>query len=528
MNPETLEVRAQEPDGRWRNADFCHTCEWPPSPIEPRSATALRLSSTRRAARSWHAGSVHGLSSRRVSGSATMAWPPRGMALRARIRERGRLVRRTIAGIAGYVVAIMVPFAVALAPPRPEGRGLTIDFGVAIGFVAFAMLGIQFLLTARFPRLAAPYGLDGLLRFHRVAGVLALIAVLTHILTLIAVRSDFRAFLDPFDDLVRAGALWMLLGALVGLVALTIWRKPLGIPYQWWRLTHGALALFVIFVTVVHIFRVGHYSAVPWKMAVWAMYGAGSAGLLVWTRVVRPIRSLRRPWRVIDVRAQAGRAWTVALEPDGHPGMPFRAGQFAWLVISQRPWHIDAHPFSFSSSSELARTSGRVEFTIKELGDFTATIGSVPVGSAAYLDGPYGDFVLDESATGAVFVVGGIGVTPALSIIRTMRDRGDTRPVWLVYGVGHSRAVIARDELEALSETGRLHLTLVAEASDEHWSGERGLITDELLARVLPPLDAHLAVFCCGPRDMMDAVLPSLRALGAGTERLRAERYDLA
>lgn len=437
-------------------------------------------------------------------------------------------MRQATVGIAGYVIVMTLPFVIALASPRPDARGLAVDLGVAIGFVAFAMLGAQFLLTARFPRLAGPYGLDGLIRFHRVAGVLAVMAVLAHVVILVAVSSEFRAFLNPFDDLMRAGALWMLLGALAALVVLTIWRKQLGIPYQWWRLTHGVLALLVILVAVVHIFQVGHYSAVPWKMAVWALYGAGSATLLVWTRVIRPIRSLRRPWRVVDVRPEPGRAWTVALEPEGHQGMPFGAGQFAWLAIDQQPWDIDAHPYSFSSSTELASTNGRVEFTIKELGDFTSMTGEIPVGSSAYLDGPYGNFVLDESASGAVFVVGGIGVTPALSIIRTMRDRGDTRPVWLVYGVGHPGNVIARDELEALRDAGRLHLTLIAEEAGEDWSGERGLITDELLARVLPPVDAHLAVFCCGPREMMDAVLPSLRELGVNAERLRAERFDLA
>lgn len=436
-------------------------------------------------------------------------------------------MRRTVVGIATYVVAMTLPFVVALAPPRPASRGLAVDLGVAIGFVAFAMLGAQFLLTARFPRLAAPYGLDGLIRFHRVSGVLALVAVLAHVAILVAV-AEFRAFLNPFDDVMRAGALWMLLGALTGLVALTVWRKQLGIPYQWWRLTHGALALIVVLVAVIHIFRVHHHSIVPWKMAIWALYGAIAALLLIWTRIIRPIRCLRRPWRVVDVRSEPGRAWTVALEPDGHPGMSFRAGQFAWLAVDQRPWDIDVHPYSFSSSAELVGTSGRVEFTIKELGDSTSSAGLIPVGASAYLDGPYGDFVLDESESGAVFVVGGIGVTPALSIIRTMRDRGDARPVWLVYGVRRSSDVIGRDELEALRRAGRLHLTLVAEETGDDWSGVRGLITGDLLARVLPPLDDDLAVFCCGPREMMDAVLPSLRTLGASNERLRMERFDLA
>lgn len=89
---------------------------------------------------------------------------------------------------------------------------------MAVRYLAFAMLAAQFLLTARFPRLASPYGLDGLIRFHRVAGILALLAVLTHVGILIVVNAELRAFLNPFDDLMRAGALWMVLGALMGLV----------------------------------------------------------------------------------------------------------------------------------------------------------------------------------------------------------------------------------------------------------------------------------------------------------------------
>jgi len=436
---------------------------------------------------------------------------------------------RAVGGITAYALAILVPFAVALLPPRPDGRGLAIELGVAVGFIAFAMLAAQFLLTARFPRLASPYGLDGLIRFHRVAGVLALLAVLAHVVILVVVESEFRAFLNPFDDLVRAGALWMLLGALVGLVALTIWRRQLGIPYQWWRLTHGLLALLVMLVAVVHVFRVDHYSAATWKMAFWALFGAVAASLLVWTRVIRPIRSLRHPWTVVDVQPEKGRAWTVALEPVEHTGMPFRAGQFAWLALDQPPWHVDVHPYSFSSSADEATATRRVEFTIKELGDFTAQTGQVPVGTRAYLDGPYGNFVLDDAAAGAVFVVGGVGVTPALSILRTMRDRGDDRPTWLVYGAGDPDKVIADTELTALSDEDRLHLTVVVEQAGEDWQGERGLITEDLLRRVLPPLDdENLAVFCCGPDVMMDAVIPALHTLGASSDRLRAERFNLA
>lgn len=436
---------------------------------------------------------------------------------------------RHVGAVAAYVAVVVVPLLVAFVPPRPAGRAVAVEVGVAVGFVAFAMLAAQFLLTARFPRLAAPFGLDWLLKVHRVAGVLAVLALLSHVGILVAVDPAFRAFLDPFDDLARAAALWVVLGASFGLVVLTVWRRQLGIPYQWWRLSHGLLALLVMMIAVVHVFQVGHYSAVGWKMAFWGFYGAGAAGLLVWTRGVRPIRSLRRPWSVVEVREEGPAVWTVTIEPDGHDGMGMRAGQFAWLALDQPPWHIDVHPYSFSSSEAEAERTGRVSFTIKELGDFTSRVGEIPVGTRAYLDGPYGNFVLAPDATAAVFVVGGIGMTPALSILRTMRDRGDRRPAWMIYGAPRPAEIIARDELEQLSERGTLDLTFVVEDADDKWAGERGVITHDLLRRTLPDLsDEGVQVFCCGPEPMMDAVLPALRQLGTDARRIRAERFDLA
>ncbi|MBV8616874.1 MAG: hypothetical protein JOY66_24300 [Acetobacteraceae bacterium] len=73
--------------------------------------------------------------------------------------------------------------------------------------------------------------------------------------------------------------------------------------------------------------------------------------------------------------------------------------------------------------------------TIRKLGDFTRDIDTVPVGKRVFLDGPYGAFTVhDGRADMLVMVAGGIGVTPMMSILRTMADRGDKRPVILLYG----------------------------------------------------------------------------------------------
>lgn len=69
----------------------------------------------------------------------------------------------------------------------------------------------------------------------------------------------------------------------------------------------------------------------------------------------------------------------IALVPDGHEGMAFRAGQYAWLTVGDTPLTLQQHPFSFASSDAV---SGRIEFGIKELGDFIATIKNLRAGDA--------------------------------------------------------------------------------------------------------------------------------------------------
>jgi predicted ferric reductase len=437
-----------------------------------------------------------------------------------------RETRQTVVWIGAYLTAAALPLALALARPVPPGRGFWVELGVALGFVGFAMLGLQFALTARFRRIAAPFGLDTLLQFHRQAGIVAFVLVLAHPLILFAAHPPYLAFLDPRDSLARAAALWMVLAALVALIAATLLRRRIGLAYEWWRATHGLLAVLVMFIGVVHVLRVSHYVSVPWKQAAWAVGGLLAIGLLVQARVVKPLAMRRRPWRVAEVRRERGRSWTLALEPEGHGGMPFRAGQFAWLTLGPSPFSMDQHPFSFSSS---AARPDRVEFTIKELGDWTSAIRHVKPGTRAFLEGPYGAFVLRPEASAAVFVAGGVGITPVLSILRTLRDAGDRRPLVLVYGTGSEDALFA-EELRALAAELPLRLVWVVEEPGAGWGGPAGRISPELLDGVLAEaaLPAETEHFVCGPEPMMDLVETHLLRRGVPLGRLHSERFEIA
>lgn len=426
--------------------------------------------------------------------------------------------------ILAYAALVLLPLFLAIVRPVPPGRSLWTEFGVGLGFVGLAMLWLQFALTARFRNIASSVGLDTMLQFHGQAGVCAILFALAHPAVLIAAEPAFIEFLDPRVSAARALALIALIGALVLLALLTFKRRPLKIPYEWWRLSHGVLGFGVVFLGTVHVLRVGHYISVPWKQGLWALLGMAAIGLLVHTRVFRPMQLRKRPYRVVDIRKHRGDAWTLAIEADGHDGLRFQAGQFAWLTLGDSPFSLQQHPFSFSSS---AATPQRLEMTIKALGDYTSQIGRTHPGSSAFLEGPYGSFTFPDDAPSGLFIAGGVGITPIMSILRTMRDAGDPRPVVLMYATSSLERTLFVMELEQLRSELRLQTVHVLESPPPNWSGEHGILSAEAIRCHAPPTDSGYHALICGPDPMMDLAERALRGIGVPPRRIRSERFNI-
>src|SRR5260370_17689007 len=130
---------------------------------------------------------------------------------------------------------------------------------------------------------------------------------------------------------------------------------------------------------------------------------------------------LRRPYRVSQVRRERGDTSTLVMQPDGHEGFRFSPGQFGWLTVWGSPFKITGHPFSFSSSAEA--TDGRVEMTIRNLGDFTSAMEHVPAGQRVYPDGPSGAFTIGHPADIPALIAAASGTHPPMHIIRTLPPR---------------------------------------------------------------------------------------------------------
>lgn len=423
-----------------------------------------------------------------------------------------------------YVLAVVGPLFFMLVADTLPGRGWWLDLSTALGFIGMSMLGLQFAVTARFNPVDAPYGFDAVLQYHRQISLVAFAFVLAHP-TILMVEDPARlSLLNPITAPapVRWGlAALLLLGVLI---ALSVWRLPLRLPYEVWRITHGLLAVAVVVAALVHIESVGYYVSGPWRRGLWVAVAIALVGLLVYVRIVKPVLLLRRPYAVEAVARIPGQTWHLWLRPEGHGGLRFSPGQFAWVTVGLPPFGVREHPFSFSSSAE---DPGRLRFTIKELGDFTSRIGEIEPGTRAYVDGPYGAFSYERNeASGFVFLAGGIGITPIMGMLHTLADRGDRRPMVLVYANPTWEEVAFLDELDELEGRLDLRVVHVLEEPPEGWEGERGLVTSDVLDRHLPDRERLMEYFVCGPEPMMDAVERALHDRGISPDRVNLERFD--
>lgn len=427
-----------------------------------------------------------------------------------------------------YSFLVITPLLILIFGPGKLERVLLQNISVGLAFVGLAIMALQFALTARIKPLNKPFGSDLVYYYHRQIGIAAFLMIFAHPILLFMLSSGYLSLLNIITAPLRAKAGVLALLLLVGVVWLAEYRNKLKIPYWFWKIWHGIIATFSMALAIIHIYLNGNYINLPWKEQLWIFYLFVWIVLLIYTRIIYPIKLIRNRYRVVKITPERAKCWTLQIQPVKKASFQFHPGQFVWLTAWKTPFSDSEHPFSIASSAEKPE---QIEMTIKELGKFTTTIKNIQPGQEVYVDGAYGSFSCDRypDAKALILIAGGIGITPIIGTIRTLADRRDKRPILLLYANRDWENVTFREKLDQMQGKLNLKVVHVLEQPPQNWSGETGLISPEILTRhidqTFKSTDTH--VFLCGPNPMMAAVEKHLQSIGIPLRKIHSERFAL-
>ncbi|MEU4106225.1 2Fe-2S iron-sulfur cluster-binding protein [Streptomyces tanashiensis] len=253
-----------------------------------------------------------------------------------------------------------------------------------------------------------------------------------------------------------------------------------------------------------------------------AAHDAGAADPVLRTRrAIDAYHPKRLALTVFEVIEETPSTRTFRLRrPDGGGLPPFLAGQYVAVYAdgTSRPYALSSSPARLDHYDLTVRrvAGGRISNHL---------IDTLAAGDPLTTGGPLGTFHHNPLFHGddLVFLAGGSGVVPAMSMIREIVDRGLVRRFHLLYGSRDLGDIVFREELDALAaDDPRIRVDHVIQDPGADWAGPTGLLTAGLISTLTGPLGRR-TVYVCGPQALYPYALDQLTALGHPRRRTRFE-----
>ncbi|RLB01116.1 MAG: hypothetical protein DRG37_00770 [Deltaproteobacteria bacterium] len=240
--------------------------------------------------------------------------------------------------------------------------------------------------------------------------------------------------------------------------------------------------------------------------------------------IIDMLHPYRLHLRVSEIREETPSTKTLRLVSVNNYLPPFQAGQYINVFVDITGVRT-SRPYSISSSPAQR---GYYDITVRKVEDgFVSNylLEEVKVGQVLESTAPAGNFYYNPLFHGndLVFLAGGSGITPFMSMIREVTDRDIDRKIHLVYGSQFEDDVIFQDELEDRSRRHEnFSYNLVLSSPPDGYKGLKGFITEGLLKQVLGDIKNKM-FYICGPKPMYTFCMAELEKLGIEARKIRLE-----
>lgn len=440
-----------------------------------------------------------------------------------------RLVARQVgpAMIAAFVLALGVVWIVDYPPDQHAASYL----GQLLGAESVLLLSIGLVLISTLPLVESWFdGIDRAAIWHRRVSIAGVLLLIPHIM--LAANRNGTLIGAPLGVLGLGGmaalATWSMLPrwrSVLPRMVRPLVEQLLSVPlvrrasallggYDRWRMLHRCTGLFVAAGFVHGLLDATMFGKGGLLRVSYVVIGGIGLGFYAYRELLARHLAPLHDYQVASIAVVGPGLVEVALRPLGRR-FAFTPGQFAMVYLEARDgWH--RHPFTIAS----APSEPVLRFTIKALGDYTSKLGDlVSPGMPAVIGGPHGRFHHTKGTDRQVWIAGGVGVTPFLSWLRSLREHPARGPVDFFYTSAEADKPYAQEITAIAAASPDIRVHLVDTSSHGRLDGQRVLATVGGAPR-------GLSVFLCGPDAMVRALQTQLRAAGVSAANIHREYFD--
>lgn len=403
------------------------------------------------------------------------------------------------------------------------------SLGIIAGLIATDFVLVMLVLAARVPLLDRTIGHDRAIALHRSLGKPALYLLLGHA-GLLLIGYGIPQGLNPIAEIGSMLALpdmplaFIGLGLLVLVVVTSLIAVRRHFSYEAWHVVH-LLSYASVMFALPHQLSVGAVLAEgTWQRIYWIGLYVLALGSIVTFRFIEPlVASLRHRVTVAGTTRIAPGVTSIHLRGTALRSLGSAGGQFyIWRFWTGSTW-FHSHPISLSAMP----TDTTARITVKELGNGSARLSQVPVGTRVSIEGPYGLFSdAARTAPHLAIVAAGVGVTP----VRALLEHATFEPgeATVLLRASSPDETYLWDEIRAIAEAkGATVYSMMGRrsATAPYWMPAVDARRGVTLRSVFPDLMTS-DLYLCGPTAWLDLVEADARATGIPEHQIHSERFD--
>ncbi len=387
------------------------------------------------------------------------------------------------------------------------------SLGKLSGLVGFLFLSLLIILgdTARF--FDRYFGMDKIIKFQRKFALITILFVLAHPSFFILSSGNYLDYLIPDLTVVP-----LALGMISFYIFITVMISSIlykRISYLLWQYIH-ILTYVLFFFIMYHATKFGSDSG-NWFMVVIYLSLLSAIVIGIIYRTHYKLKQRSNKLIVKEIKWETHDVFTLKLKTNKK--LLFKPGQFCFLRLNKDKLYA-RHPFTISSSP----SEDTLNFTMKITGKFTKIASQLKEGEEVIVDGPFGIFSIEDKNKDLIFIVGGVGVTPFMSMIRNQLDSNKQQNITLLYCIKTREDIIFKYELDKINASWFKKVFILSKEKTSDKGYECGHITTESIRKHVKDVKNSL-FYVCGPEPMKNEVVKILRSMGIKKKYIKIESF---